>query len=405
MSRLRVGVFPADQGGCGHYRLTWPWLEVARQFPDEIEVLHADDMQERVLIAWDGGPFTGEPTEYHTPKHIVEMPDIDVAVFQRPLHSKYAPYFKLLRERGIVVIVDLDDNFDRIDTRNVAWCAAEPHWLAPPEAQQLADMFGHVDITKKSVQSGHVFTPAHKGATHKRNIRTALKHADLLITSTPSLAQHYGGAAAQTIVIPNYVHQWYVDMGEKHEENDPLIVGWTGSVSTHPNDLQRMGHALPALRKKDVLFSFKVVGTGVGVTRCTGLEPDITSAGWVSLHGDYQREYAEMDIALCPLEDSSFNVAKSWLKPLEAAALGVIPVMSSLVEYERIHAHGVGLIAKRPREWEGHVRQLLQSEEMRREMRARGLEAARELTLEKNAYRWVEALNSAMVGRMAHAAE
>lgn len=403
MSRIRVGVFPADQGGCGHYRLTWPWREVARQFADEIEVIHADDMQDEILLAWEGGPFVGEPTEYHAPRQIVKMPDIDVAVFQRPLHCKYTPYMQLLRERGIVVVVDLDDNFDRIDTRNVAWFAAEPHWLAPPEVQQLANMFGRVDVTRKSPQSGYVYTPAHQGATHRRNIRAALRHTDLLITSTPELAHHYGGLATQTLVIPNYVHQWYVDIGATHEESDPVVVGWTGSVATHPNDLQQMGPALAQLRKKGELFTFKVVGTGAGVRSAVGLEPDHNTGGWVSLHGEYQQEYATLDIAVCPLEDSNFNTAKSWLKPLEAAALGVIPVMSPLVEYRRINDLGVGVIAKRPRDWEAHIRRLLRSASLRDELRAQGLAVASKLTVEKNAYRWVEALNTALAGR-AHAA-
>lgn len=405
MSRIRVAIFPGDQGGCGHYRVIWPWLEVARQFADEVEVLNADDMKEQVLIAWDGGEFESEPTEYHTPLQIVEMPEIDVAVFQRPLQHKYISYFKLLRERGVIVIVDLDDNFDRIDTRNTAWFSAEPHWLPRVEVEQLARMFGHVDVTKKSGRSDHLYTPAHEGAMHRRNIRAALKHADLLITSTPHLAQHYGGLADNTIVIPNYVHQWYVDIGEAHAEDDPLIVGWTGSIATHPNDLQQMGHALSALRRKDTPFTFKVVGTGVGVESATGLEPDVTSGGWVDLHGEYQREYATLDIALCPLESNNFNTSKSWLKPLEAAALGAIPVMSPLAEYTRIHDLGVGLIAKRPRDWEAAVRRLLHSAKGRDELRARGLAVAKELTYEKNAYRWIEALNSALATRMSHAAE
>jgi hypothetical protein len=79
--------------------------------------------------------------------------------------------------------------------------------------------------------------------------------------------------------------------------------------------------------------------------------------------------------------------------------------MSPLAEYTRIHDLGVGLIAKRPRDWESAVRKLLHSAKGREELRARGLAIAKELTYEKNAYRWVEALNSVLATRMTYATE
>jgi len=391
---IRVGVFPADQGGCGHYRLIWPWREVARQFGDEIEVLWVDEMQEKTLIEWAGGPWgDGEPTQYHVPQRILDMPAIDVAVFQRPLHSKLTHYFRLLQERGIIVVVDIDDNFDRISPQNVAWYSVEPHWMQHDEVQKIARIFGNVTVTKRTTIGEWHYVPAHEGATHRRNIKNALRHTDLLITSTPALARHYGEYARNTIVIDNYVSKEWCDYSHPH--NVVPIVGWTGSVATHPNDLQQLRASVTQVRKSEDVptFMWKVVGTGKGVAVRMGEEPDATT-DWVDLtSGEYMRQYATFDIALCPLEDSAFNHAKSWLKGIEAAAVGVVPIMSPLSEYRRLNADGVGLLAKRPRDWERHLRTLLTNQTMREDLAAHGREVVRQkYTMEDNAYRWAEAL-------------
>lgn len=401
---LRVGVFPADRGGCGHYRLIWPWREVARQFGDVLEVTFVEEMQDRIMIEWSAGPWgDGEPTEYHVPQRIMEMPDIDVAVFQRPLHSKMAPYFKLLRERGIFVVVDLDDNFDRISTKNTAWFSAEPHWMREDEMRKIARIFGEITVTKHTSTGEWHYVPAHNGATNRRNVRAALAETDLLIVSTPALARHYGPMCkGSTVIIDNYVDEQWTRY--TRDVNILPIIGWTGSVATHPNDLQEMGGAFTMARRRDDTPSFiwKVVGTGKGVEQRMGEEPDETTE-WVDLvSGEYMREYATFDIAVCPLEDSAFNHAKSWLKGIEAAAVGVVPIMSPLSEYRRLNADGIGLIAKRPRDWERHLRDLLMNPSKREELAARGREVVREkYTMQGNAHRWVEALLGVMKTRTA----
>jgi glycosyltransferase involved in cell wall biosynthesis len=400
--RIRVGIFPADDGGCGYYRMRWPWEAVAQQFGDEIEVVWDEDVHKQIILEWDRR-FDDEPTEYHIPQRIIDMPHFDAMVFQRPLHSKLAPYFRMLRERGIAVIVDLDDNFDRIPTSNVAWHGSEPHWVQQEELKQLARLFKHVDVTKKTSDGHFFYTPQHMGSVNKRNVHAALKHTDVLIASTPGLASHYGGIADTTTVIRNYVNEWYLELGYAHQEGDIPVVGWTGSLLTHPNDLQEMGPSLANLRREGVDYLWKIIGTGAGVKHVCGVMPDVTSGGWVSLHGDYQREYATFEIGVCPLEDNEFNRGKSWLKPLEAAALGVVPVMSALPEYLELHECGIGFIAKKTSRWKSCLRTLLTSDAERKEMREAGLVAASELTYQKNAWRWVEALNLALTRMEAHA--
>jgi hypothetical protein len=67
--------------------------------------------------------------------------------------------------------------------------------------------------------------------------------ADLVTVTTPELKKIYGGGgkAEQCKIIPNYVPQAYLDIEVELEHRDRPVIGWTGSVDTHPNDLQQVG--------------------------------------------------------------------------------------------------------------------------------------------------------------------
>ena len=53
------------------------------------------------------------------------------------------------------------------------------------------------------------------------------------------------------------------------------------------------------------------------------------------------------DVGIAPLRHDQFNVAKSWLKPMEYAARGVFAIRADTPDYERL---GIGIRAKRPRD-------------------------------------------------------
>ena len=64
--------------------------------------------------------------------------------------------------------------------------------------------------------------------------------------------------------------------------------------------------------------------------------------------GGYTSSVAELGVGLVPLLDSAFNRAKSWLKGLEYAALGVPFVASPTPEYVKLAGLGAGLLADDP---------------------------------------------------------
>ena len=383
----KIAIYPADGGGCGNYRMIWPGAAVRKLFSDQAEVLISADAP-RIKLKWKE-KFQGEPKEWSQLVDAEPEFPVDVMVFQRPLNCESIEVFRILRSNGIKIIVDLDDNFDRIDTKNAAWFGSEPYWHHVSTLQDYANRYGRVTTRKISMDEEWHFVPEHLGRTHRLNVHKALKHTDLLITSTKSIADHYKKFISNIIVIENCIPESYFDIQRSPASGDQSsTLGWTGTLATHPDDFKSVGGSLlESKRKHD--FTFKIIGDGIGIKEITGLEPDVVT-GWVDI-ADYPKEFATLDVAICPLNDSQFNDSKSWLKPLEAAALGVVPIMSPSPEYVSLNKLGVGLIASRPREWSSAISKLVTNYAYMSELRVKGRAAAAELTVEKNAYKWLNA--------------
>lgn len=388
---LRIAVFPADRGGCGHYRLIWPALAV-RSTCCDVDVKLADEL-DPIHVGYKEDTSADEPLEYNTPITVSNVPDVDVMVFQRPLHAKWQHLFPLLKQHGIRIVVDIDDHFDRIDPRNVAWHAVEPNWLHKDEAARVREAYGPFRVDRVSANGNWVHTLDHQGATNRVHLNQALKHADLITVSSAELRSYYA-RFAPTVLLRNAVPVDHLRPRAHTGRHSVVTVGWTGSVLTHPEDLEEIGTGLrQACARTRAGFKFKVVGTGRGVTHALGVAPDETT-GWVDL-ADYPAAYGTLDVALCPLKNTPFNRAKSWLKPLEAAAVGAVPIMSPLPEYERLHELGVGVIARRPRDWARHIVRLVDDDDYRTRLREQGFKVAAANTCETRASEWAEAWRQA----------
>ena len=103
-----------------------------------------------------------------------------------------------------------------------------------------------------------------------------------------------------------------------------------------------------------------------------------------------------MDIGIVPLRASAFNDAKSYLKGLEYAALGIPFVASSTPEYARLADLGVGVLSVSKKDWYRHLDRLLKSPYYREDVASRGFEWAKTQTYELRAYQWAEAWGNAM---------
>lgn len=389
---MRVQVYPADQGGCGHYRLIWPAEAVRAKYEGDVDVLIAGQDDERmapITIKWDQ---EWDPTEHVMPPAWVnvlgvkERPELDVMVIQRPLHKQYAQLIPHLRKLGVAVIIDLDDNFDRIDRSNAAWFPCEPYW----QHKSQVDLYPkRPRIDKQSVDGQWFHTPYDSGASNRMWLRRAVSGANGIIVSTPDLAAHYRKLNDNIRVVRNRVPAHYIGLHDKCEKRDTQWVGWTGSVATHPEDLRELGSSVRDVR--DVPgWELHVVGTGVGVEAELQTPVD-HSTQWVPIDR-YPYEFAQLDVALCPLASSAFNESKSYLKMLEAMAVGAVPLVSPSSEYRYLAREtGEFPICVRPRQWSGKLRKLLTDATFQEEQRQLGYIIAASKTYETAADEWVAA--------------
>jgi glycosyltransferase involved in cell wall biosynthesis len=342
---VHVTAVVADRTGCGTYRLIGP-AEVLNATEADVEVDVVDGLP---LLHDIRGRIVGIDPGFES----------DIVVFQRPLHQWMADLTPKLQRRGIKVVGEIDDDFRALDSANPAFQLHHPK-LSP---LQNWDILGQV-----------------------------CGLADLVTCATPALAKRYG-AHGRALVLPNLVRERLLDIPRA---GDGRTVGWAGLAANHPQDLQ-VTHGGVAQAIEASGARFLNVGTGDAIQKNLGLrdEPEVT--GWLAMD-DYFEAIARFDVGIAPLADTKFNEAKSWLKPLEMAALGVPCVASPRREYTRLPDMGVGVLAgDRSREWRREVRLLLQNPGLREEQSEHGREVVREhWTLERGAWRWAEAWASVL---------
>jgi putative intracellular protease/amidase len=344
---VKVAVYPADQWGCGSHRLIWPARELQRRGYD-VTIVSSQNRHVEMVI----DNRTDTVAEVKLPD------DIDVVVFQRVTHRYLSQAVEAIRRTGRTVVIDIDDDLSSIHPSNPAW-------------EHLHPRANERRVGKPS-QFMHSWG----------NLGHACRNASLVVTTTAALATKYGHGHAA--VIPNYLADHYYDV--EHEDTD--LIGWPASLTSHPNDPTVVGNAIARLVDEGHRFAVTSVATGVG--RAFGLPDDDRverATGVIALH-DWPTELAKIGIGIAPLADTKFNAAKSWLKPLELAAVGVPWVGSPRADYARLHRLGCGVLVDKPKDWYRVLRRLLTDETRRAELSSAGRSVAATLRLRDHAHEW-----------------
>ena len=300
--------------------------------------------------------------EGNTVKDVLTPDGVDVIVFQRVTQAYMAQAVGVLRRKGIAVVVDVDDDLSSIHPSNPAWAVHHPE------------------------NEGRVGAGGRPHLHSWRNLATACQAASLVTVSTPALLDVYARHGCGH-VLPNYLPDQYYGI----ERVDSDVIGWPGSLHSHPNDPEVVGGAVARLVDEGASFVMRGDSTGAG--RAFGLAADPVGGG-VPIE-EWPRAVAELGIGIAPLADTKFNAAKSWLKPLEMSATGVPWVASPRAEYKRLHALGAGVLAERPRVWHRELKRLRESAALRQELSEAGRAVAEQLRLSQHSWRWAEAWQKA----------
>lgn len=330
-------MFPSDDGGCGWYRLKYPATILQTQGHDV--VIDPPDM------AFYRHAETDQPIS-------VDL-DADVAVVQRVTRRIAVDFVATLKAAGHRVIVDVDDDLD-------------------------------------ALHPNHPYRTVLDGDTRSAdNLHAACELADLVTCTTQPLADRYA-PHGRYVILPNLVPSAYLEV--KARRRGPLRVGWTGRPISHLGDALVMGGKVgPVVADAGAQFcawgqsaprTFSEVGVPAGARVTVPHRP---------LRSGYPESVAELSVGLAPLQPTTFDIAKSWLKTCEYAALGVPWVASPLPEYTKLHEMGCGLLAHSPDEWADHVARLLASPGERADLAEAGRAVMAHLTYEEHAHRWAAA--------------
>lgn len=277
----------------------------------------------------------------------------DVIVLQRVAHGAHSQVIRILRSKGVGVVVDMDDDLTAIHRKNKAWLNYHPKSNTPYSW---------------------------------RNAEQSCKDATVVTVSTSNLLKIYA-KHGRGVVIPNFVPARYLKV-QRQQLSEPVF-GWAGTTQSHPTDLQVCGKAVQQLI--DDGHNFKVVGPPSAVRTELRLKEEPPFTGVVSIHA-WANAMAQLDVAMAPLEPGAFNNSKSALKIIEAMAVGVPFVASPRTEYRRVVAEsGGGLLADTPKEWYTKIKQLMTDDVMRKELGEAGRAYMQAQTIEANAWRHLEA--------------
>lgn len=338
--------------GCALWRVLLPISELQRQGFEGIEWDYLQNDKIDMLFLpefWQ---------KYHV--DAVVLPRVHYPVEQR---LRGAIWFKKLHDAGITVLYEMDD-----------------------------DLFSE-DFERRLVN--HKGYNAKSARERRGNIMHTIQQCDGMTVSSQRLAT----MARQHVdipirVVPNFIDlRWFHEIQKGSKREVPgLTVGWAGGARPD-EDLEQMAEAWAILADRYPAVTFVVQGHHAKVIYDKVPNERIAMIDWLPIDG-YPAGMKNMDIGCCPLSDTKFNRAKTYIKAMEFAA-GSAPVVASPTVYSQIIEHGVdGYIAETVDDWVESLSLLIEDYSHRRQVAKAMLAKLRKHhNLENQAWRWVAAWN------------
>ena len=341
IDRIRVGVFTNDPfenlAPCPYIRLHGLFSELSKS---EKYTFFMYGMDSFVMMDID---------------NILRCRLFDVVVVQRIL-----PFLDVLREKcqqyGIKLIYETDDDLLGVEENSPS--------------------YEYVNRVSKSIED---FIDA----------------SEVITVTTPELASKFDGD--KTVIISNYYVNSVFDIKDDIKREGRLKLGYYGTL-THSKDLFLIKDVILKLKEK-YDFDFEVVG---GFNASDNVDEDWFKAIELPPNNmDFEKfmswlsDTVDWDIAIVPLEDSSFNQCKSELKFIELAVLAIPAVYSDMCVYNSVVEDGVdGFLASNDDEWIDNIEKLIESIDLRENIRKNALiKVLKEYNIEDRINLWDKILS------------
>ena len=226
---------------------------------------------------------------------------------------------------------------------------------------------------------------------YQRQLSGAFQFAtqsDLLFASTETLKKRLQKWNANIAVIPNALDSnvWNLTAAppkaSSGARSDPIRVLYMGSM-THAADLQLMEPAIRRLNEEfGKRFQFDIVGVTASAVRpdwceCMDPPPEVSESYPAFVH--WLQSVNKWHIGIAPLVDTKFNGAKSGIKYLDYAALGLAVVCTDIQGYlDVIESEEDGLLVENTEDaWYAALRRLVVDHELREKLQQNAMKKVR----------------------------
>lgn len=333
-----VLVLPSDTGGCGYYRLMWP-AEACSAAGKPVLV---QNRMPKIVVDTKGN-IEG-----------INIGNFKVVVIQRPGSYQIPQVIEIFNDNGVKVVIDMDDSMSKIDPRNPVYKHYDPR------------------INQKR---------------NWMNVAKSCEMADLVTCTTEALAEEYG-SHGRVKIIKNHIPRKYLSI--PRPENDIPIITWAGWTNTHPGDLSVTSGMVNSVLTKTVSKFMAFGDLNIFNELQVRYNPPNFHHNFESIL-EYPNQLVRADIGLVPLRLTPFNMGKSWLKCLEYASLGIVPVASPTPDNLLFAELGGCIIAEKPADWERELTDLVLDNDKRLELSKKVREVASEWVIEDHYNEWWDA--------------
>jgi glycosyltransferase involved in cell wall biosynthesis len=301
-------------------------------------------------------PYINTPRSTYLFRHGPLLSDYfkgyDIAVVQRQVSEQNHMAMARIREQGLKIVYDLDDNI---------WALPEYN-----PAKQVFDR--NLDGFRKCAELAHILTVSTIG------LATAAKTGFRL--------------NKEIFVIPNSIDFNMYRKKDIKRYDERVVIGWGGS-NTHSEDVSQAFEVICDVLDNSPSAYMEIVGSPATDTRLETIvvqgkkkQRKVFIPSKISKHvktnfkvwvpvGEYPNRMCSWgwDISVAPLQDNRFNRSKSNLKMLEAAVMKIPCLVSDVQPYNEFCSLGGDdlrwLLCRTDRDWKNKLTVLVNEPERR----------------------------------------